>query len=126
VYHLVGRHDDALRLCQDGLDLARDLGIKVATAEWLGIRGDAYRGFGRYREAAQSLSTALPIFRDHFVRRHQGLCLLNLGYAYQAMGDHQTAAAYLSESMAIFGHLGLGHYTERAREALNSAARRTH
>jgi len=126
VYNLVGRYDDALHLCQDGLDLARDLGIKAATAEWLGIRGDAYHGLGRYREAARSLSTALPIFRDHFMRRHQGMCLLKLGYAYQAMGHHQTAAAYLSESMATFSQLGLGHYTERAREALNSTVRCTH
>jgi tetratricopeptide (TPR) repeat protein/transcriptional regulator with XRE-family HTH domain len=118
VYTMVGRHEDALRVCQDGFDLAEDLMIKVAAAEWLGIRGDAYRGLGRYRESAESLNVALPIFRDHFMRRHHGLSLLKLGYTYQAIGDHQTAIDYLEESLNIFGLLHLDHYIERAREAI--------
>ena len=61
--------------------------MTVAAAEWLGIRGDAYRGLGRYRESAESLNVALPIFRDHFMRRHHGLCLLKLGYTYPAIGN---------------------------------------
>jgi tetratricopeptide (TPR) repeat protein/transcriptional regulator with XRE-family HTH domain len=118
VYTTVGRHEDALHRCQDGIDLARELGIKAATAEWLGIRGDAYRGLGRYREAAESLQLALPTFRDHFMVRHHGLCLLKLGYTYQAIGDHQAAISYLEESQSIFGTLHLDHYIERARAAL--------
>jgi tetratricopeptide (TPR) repeat protein/DNA-binding XRE family transcriptional regulator len=120
VCNVAGRYEDALRLCQDGLDLARDLRIKVATAEWLGIRGDACRGLGRYREAAESLNAAVPIFRDHFMRRHHGLCLLKLGYTYQASGDHQTAVSYLTESRAIFDQLQLDHYSERVRQALDA------
>ena len=34
VYILAGRHEDALGLCQDGLRMARDLGVRVATADW--------------------------------------------------------------------------------------------
>ena len=118
VYNLAGRHQDALRFCQEGLSMARNLGLQTANAEWLGLRGDAYHGLGRYREAAEALGTAAPIFRDHFVRRHHGLCLLKLGYACQAMGDHQAAIAHLSESLDIFGQLRLDHYAERARQAL--------
>jgi tetratricopeptide (TPR) repeat protein/transcriptional regulator with XRE-family HTH domain len=118
VYNLAGRYQDALHLSQEGLGLAQDLGVQVAAAEWMGIRGDAYHGLGRYREAAEALRTALPTFRDHFVRRHHGLCLLKLGYAYQAMGDNQTAIAHLNESLGIFGQLRLDHYADRAREAL--------
>jgi hypothetical protein len=49
----------------------------------------------------------MPIFRDHFMRRHHGLCLLKLGYVHQAMRDYPTAAGYLTDSMAIFGQLEL-------------------
>jgi tetratricopeptide (TPR) repeat protein len=120
VYNLAGRHEDALRLSQQGIDTARHLGVQTAIGEWLGIRAGAYRGLGRYREAAESLTAALPIFRGHFMRRHQGLCLLKMGHTYQAMGDHQTAVRYLTESITIFSRLELNYYAERAREAINA------
>jgi tetratricopeptide (TPR) repeat protein/DNA-binding XRE family transcriptional regulator len=119
-YQKAGRHEDALRLCQDGLELARDLRIEVATAEWLGIHGDACHGLGRYREATDALRTALPIFRDHFMRRHHGLCLLKMGDAYLALGDYQNAITHLTESLDIFSQLQLNHYLDRARQALSA------
>lgn len=105
-----------MRLCQVGLGLAKDLG--APTADWLGVIGDAYYNLGRYQEAAESLRSALPQFRDHFMLRHQGLCLLKMGYAHQAMGDYEIAIGYLTESLAIFDQLQLGHFAERARETL--------
>jgi tetratricopeptide (TPR) repeat protein/DNA-binding XRE family transcriptional regulator len=120
VYNLTGRHKDALQLSQQGMDAAQRLGVQTAIAEWLGIRADAYRGLGRYREAAESLTVALPIFRGHFMRRYQALCLLKMGHVYQAMGDRQTAARHLTESMTIFSQLQLAYYAERAREAINA------
>jgi tetratricopeptide (TPR) repeat protein len=120
VYNRAGRNEDALRLCHDGLGLARDVGVQAAVADWLGISGDAYYGLGRYHEAVETLRSALPIFRDHFMRRHHGLCLLKIGYAYQAMGDYQTAISDLKQSLRIFDQVQLGHFAERAREALDT------
>ncbi len=120
VYNLTGRHEGALHLCEDGLGLARDLGVRVATADWLGITGDPYYGLGRYHEAAESLRSALPIYRDHFMHRHHALCLLKMGYAYQAVGDYQAAIPHLDESLGIFDKLQLGHFAERARGALDA------
>jgi tetratricopeptide (TPR) repeat protein len=120
VYNLAGRHEDALYLCREGLGLARDLGVQFVTADWLGISGDAYYGLGRYSEAAESLRSALPVYRDHFMRRHYGLCLLKIGHAHQAMGEYQAAIDHLTESLGIFDGLQLEHYAERAREALIS------
>jgi tetratricopeptide (TPR) repeat protein/DNA-binding XRE family transcriptional regulator len=117
VYNLTGRHEDALQLRQDGLALGRDLG-EQALADWLCLLGDAYHGLGRYSEAAESLRSALPFFRDRFMRRHHALCLLKMGYAYQAMGDYRSAISHLQESLGIFEQLKLDHYTRRAREAL--------
>lgn len=107
-----------MRISQEGLGLARDIGLETATAEWLGIRGDVYRGLGRYREAAESLRSALPIYRDQFMRRHHALCLLKMGYAYQGVGDYLSAIVPLQESPAIFGQLQLDHYAERVRKTL--------
>jgi tetratricopeptide (TPR) repeat protein/transcriptional regulator with XRE-family HTH domain len=118
LYSLTGRHQDALDIGQRSLAEARRLGSQVAIADWLGIVGDAYRGLARYGEAAESLGEALPMYRDQFMRRHQGLCLLKLGYAYQAMGDCQTAADHLRESLEVFRQLQLDHFAARASEAL--------
>jgi tetratricopeptide (TPR) repeat protein len=119
VYNLAGRHADALHLGQDGLALGRDLGVREL-ADWLGLLGDAYHGLGRYGEAAESLRSALPFYRDRFMRRHHALCLLKMGYACQAMGDNQAAISYLNQSLGIFEQLQLAHYTERARNALTA------
>jgi tetratricopeptide (TPR) repeat protein len=118
VYSLVGRHEDASRLGQQGLAEARRSGAPLPIADWLGILGDAYRGLGHYRAAAESLLGALPIYPDHFVRRHHGLCLLKLGYTYRAMGDYQAAARCLQDSLDVFSQHQLPHYQARAREAL--------
>jgi tetratricopeptide (TPR) repeat protein len=101
----------------EGLSRARELNTSIG--DWLGIRGDAYRGLGRCGEAVESLKQALPAFEAHFMRRHEGLCLLKLGYAYQGMGDHDTAVTHLSESLAIFSQLQLDHYTELVQRALS-------
>jgi tetratricopeptide (TPR) repeat protein/transcriptional regulator with XRE-family HTH domain len=118
VYSLVGRHEDALRLGQQGLIEAERLEVQVAIADWLGILGDAYRALGQYHEAVESLTGALSRYRDQFMRRHHGLCLLKMGYTYQAMGDRQAAADHLQESREIFRQLQLDHYAARADEAL--------
>jgi tetratricopeptide (TPR) repeat protein len=102
------------------LGLAQDAGVQAAVADWLGVSGDASYGLGRYHEAVESLRSALPTFRDHFIRRHHGLCLLKIGYAYQAMGDYQTAIRHLKQRVRIFDQLQLGHFAERAREALDT------
>jgi tetratricopeptide (TPR) repeat protein len=124
VYNRAGLYEDALRLCQDGVAMARSLGVQTAMAEWLGVIGDAHYGLGRYHEAVESLRTALPTYRNHFMHRHHGLCLLKMGYAYQATGDYQAAIGHLSESLGIFGQLRLDHYTERARQALGTCESR--
>jgi len=97
VYNLTGRHEVVLQLRRDGLALERDLGVQ-AQPDWLCLLGDAYHGLGRYSEAAESLRSALPFYRDRFMRRHHALCLLKMGYAYQAMGDYQAAISHLGEA----------------------------
>jgi transcriptional regulator with XRE-family HTH domain/tetratricopeptide (TPR) repeat protein len=126
VYNLMGEYEEGLRVAQEGLARARGLSLQVAKGDWLGISADAYQGLGRYREAAQALLAALPIFRDHFMHRHHALCLIKLGYAYKSMGDGQAAARYLHQSIDMFSELELPRFQARAREALEACQTTQH
>jgi tetratricopeptide (TPR) repeat protein len=123
VANLTGRHQAAFDMCHEASELNRRLGVTVDKAGWLGILGDAHYGLGRCQEAAEALSAALPIFRDHFMSRHQGLCLLKLGYAHQAMGDYGQAISSAEESLPIFRELQLRHFEERALQVIASCRR---
>jgi tetratricopeptide (TPR) repeat protein len=120
VANLTGRHQEAIDLSREALGLREKLGVGVENASWLGIVGDANHGLGRYREAAEALLKACPIFRDHFMRRHQALCLLKVGYAYLAMGDYQAALINMEESLPIFHELRLTQYEQRVVQTIDS------
>lgn len=124
VYNLIGQPQAALPLCIEGLRLAREIGVLTSEADWLGILGDTYLCLGRYREARDFLSMAVPIFREHFMGRFHALALLKLGYAYQGMEDFIAAVHSIQDSLVIFAELGLGHYAQRARDAIASCQNR--
>jgi DNA-binding SARP family transcriptional activator len=124
VANLTGRHQEAINLCHEAHDLHEGIGVNHGnstwlSASWLGVMADAHQGLGRYREAAEALSMAFPIFRDHFMRRMQALCLLKLGYAYQAMGDYEQAITSARESLTIFRELRLAHYEKQALQTIS-------
>jgi DNA-binding SARP family transcriptional activator len=118
VHNTAGQHEIAIKVCHEGIDLNRRLGVSIGLFEWQGVLADAYQGLGRYQEAADILAEAVPGFRDHFMRRHHALALLKLGYAYQAMGQFTTAIGYLEQSLPIFAALRLPHYEERVQQTI--------
>jgi DNA-binding SARP family transcriptional activator/tetratricopeptide (TPR) repeat protein len=124
VANLTGRHQEAINLCHEAHDLQGKFGVNFDEADWLGIMADAHHGLGRYREAAEALSMAFPIFRDQFMRRHQALCLLKLGYAYQAMGDYGQAITSARESLPIFRELRLAQYEKQVFQTIANCERR--
>jgi tetratricopeptide (TPR) repeat protein len=124
VHNLTGRHQAVLARCQNGLRLARNLEVAASDANWPAILGETYHDLGRYRDAADSLSNALPIFEDHFMNRAHALCLLKLGYSYQPMADHEAAIMRLNESLAIFEELQLSHHAQRVRDTIVSCRNR--
>jgi tetratricopeptide (TPR) repeat protein len=115
---LAGRYDRAVELCARLRELDRNIGNVRGEAVSLGVLGDAYHGLGRHQDAIDAFSEALPVFRDHFIRRHHGLCLLKLGCAHQALGDHRQAAQYLTESLPVLRDLRLQAYEQRALHIL--------
>jgi len=118
-YTLAGRCLSALNMCQQGIELDRQLGFPDKESVWLGVLGDAYYGLGRYGEAADAYTRALAGYRDQFLRRHYALCQLKLGKTYQAMGRMSEAISHLEQSLALFRELHLPHYEERARQTLS-------
>jgi DNA-binding SARP family transcriptional activator/tetratricopeptide (TPR) repeat protein len=118
VYSLVGLHERAVSACLEAVDLAGALGDVFGQALALGMLGDAFHGLGRYAEAADSLRTALAVFRQHSNRRFYALCLLKLGYADEAMGSPE-AVGHLEESLRLFEELRLLPKADAARQALH-------
>jgi tetratricopeptide (TPR) repeat protein len=120
VANLTGQHEAAIGRYQEALELHQKVGVAVNKGSWLGTIADASPGLGRYQQAAETLSAALPMFRGHFMRRYQALCLLKLGYAHQAMGDYREAIINVAESLSIFRELRLAHYEERALRTIDA------
>jgi DNA-binding SARP family transcriptional activator len=118
VYNVAGQHEAAIRICQEGMDISRELGVSVGQFEWQGVLADAYHGLGRYQDAADILAKAIPGFRDHFMRRHHALALLKLGYAHQAMSKFTQAIGFLEQSLPMFRDLRLPHYEERVHQTV--------
>lgn len=88
----------------------------------LAVRGDAYYGLGRYGDAANEYSSALPVFRELAIRRHQAVCQYKLGLTYQALGRCSHAKHELQTSLELFRHLQLPVYERRTQQALEACA----
>jgi DNA-binding SARP family transcriptional activator/tetratricopeptide (TPR) repeat protein len=121
VYNITMLPQNAIPTALRVKKLSRELGDVCSEALAAGMLGDAYRGLGRYSEAADSLLRALPVFQAHS-RRFHALCLLKLGYAYESMGSPE-AVGYLEESLQIFTELRLPWKADQARQALERCAR---
>jgi tetratricopeptide (TPR) repeat protein len=116
---MAGQCDRAIELCARRRGLSWKMKDVRGEALSLGVLGDAYQGLGRYQDAVQAFSQALPVFRDHFIRRHHGLCLFKLGCAHRALGNHRQAAQHLAESVPVFRDLRLPAYEQRALRILS-------
>jgi DNA-binding SARP family transcriptional activator len=117
VYVIAGQPGLALPACRRAVELSRRLSDLYSEAEASGKLGDANLALGRYQEAVDCLSWALPIFRDRGNRRYHAVCLFKLGQAYLALGAPE-AASCLQESLSICGELRLPGLAARVRQAL--------
>jgi tetratricopeptide (TPR) repeat protein len=122
VNNLAGRHGIARDLCREGIGLSSRLGYTAGDAYFLGSLGDACHGLGRYQEAIEAYSRALPVFREHAIRRHQALCLLKMAESCQALGLHDRALPFLEECLPVFGELRLPLFGQRARRAIGESS----
>ena len=115
-----GRYHEAIELSLRRFELCRQVGDLRGEALSMAVLGDAYHGLGRFEDAVSAFEQALPVFRDHFIRRFQAVCLFKLGCAHAAMGNPMQANRSLRESLPIFRELRLPAYEESVREALRA------
>jgi DNA-binding SARP family transcriptional activator/DNA-binding XRE family transcriptional regulator len=115
-----GRYHEAIDLSLRRFELCRQVGDLRGEALSMCVLGDAYHGLGRFEDAVAAFEQALPVFRDHFIRRFHAVCLFKLGCAHAAMGNPMQANRSLRESLPIFRELRLPAYEESVREALRA------
>jgi tetratricopeptide (TPR) repeat protein len=95
--------DDALRLCAEALQIARDCDLPDEAGAARNIEGTIHLQQGDF-------DTAVRVFREALAERpsvHQrGLICQNLGTAYAQQGAHAEAAEWYARSSATFRAAG--------------------
>jgi tetratricopeptide (TPR) repeat protein len=120
-----GRYQEAIYLSLRRLELCRKVGDLPGQALAMGMLGDAYYGLGRYQDAMTAFEQALPVFRDHFIRRFQAVCLFKLGCVHAATNNPGQAERFLRDSLPIFRELRLPIYEDKVHEALQALRQRS-
>jgi tetratricopeptide (TPR) repeat protein len=118
VNNLTGRHPAAERIARQGIDRAGERHYVADRAYFLGALGDACYGLGRYQDALDAFGRALPTFREHWLRRHEALCLLKMAESHLALGHTGPARAYLAQCQPLFRQLRMPAYVQRAQKAM--------
>jgi DNA-binding SARP family transcriptional activator/tetratricopeptide (TPR) repeat protein len=113
-----GRHPAAERIARQGIELAQERNYVADHAYFLGTLGDACHGLGRYQDAIDAFSRALPTFRQHGLRRHEALCLLKMAESHLALGNDRQARTCLEQCQPMFTELQMPAYVHRAQKGL--------
>src|SRR5262245_24769390 len=113
------RLQEAGRLCEQGLQLARERKDRPGEAEALVKLSDAFR----LRQPPQSLAyleQALPVYRELGDARGEALCLVKMGPLASVQGQPQKAVEYLEAAFRLYQQLGDKAGQARARASLGS------
>ena len=105
-YHFLGQFKRAIKLYEEAVAIAHDIGDRQGESDWLGNLGRAYRALGQVERAIEFYEQALEIFRQIGDRRNEGAVLANLGRAYQVLGQVEQAIELYEEALGIFGEMG--------------------
>jgi tetratricopeptide (TPR) repeat protein len=118
VNNRAGCHPVAEQIARQGVDLAGEWHYIADRAYFLGALGDACYGLGRYQDALDAFSRALPVFQEHWLRRHEALCLLKMAESHLALGHTSPASTYLGQCQPLFRQLRMSAYVLRAQNAM--------
>lgn len=86
----------------EALEIANDLGDRVAIGDALIDLGNAKWAMAHLDEAVRAYTRALELFAGANERRLTAVANFNLGGCYLAMEDHATARGHLDRSLAGF------------------------
>lgn len=101
------RHDEAVAVGRQGLELVTALGYELGEAHLLMILASAYRGLRKYGEAIDVLTRAQRIFARHQAPCKEARSHLWLAECHQACGSRARVRHHLEESLSILRPLRL-------------------
>jgi len=105
-YNSLEQYQEAIRFCQQSLEIAREIGDRRGEGNSLGNLGNAYNSLGQYQEAIRFYLQWLKIAREIGDRRGEGNSLGNLGTAYNSLGQYQEAIRFCQQSLEIAMEIG--------------------
>jgi class 3 adenylate cyclase/tetratricopeptide (TPR) repeat protein len=107
IFGMQGNYEEAYRLLEQSLNLARATGNRNGEAESLRWHGFISLRQGDLPTARDYCEQALAIFHDIGDRAGETASLSNLGYIYNSQGESDAARAYFEQALAIFREVGL-------------------
>lgn len=113
VYASTGNYSEALKVYEESLKIAKDIGDKVEEARALNNIGEVYRLTGKYREAFEAFETSLKIERESGNKAGEAETLNNIANVYNLKGEYEEALAVYEMSLKIAKEIG-----DRAGEAI--------
>ncbi|MGX9726119.1 MAG: tetratricopeptide repeat protein [Candidatus Electronema sp. VV] len=99
--HRIARYVEALRLCEQGLSIDRELGDRKQEASSLNNISLAYQAQGEYGKALDYLEQSLSICREVGDNQGEGATLNNISQIYYAKGDYLQALKHLEQSLLL-------------------------
>lgn len=100
-YSAERKHEIAIPLAQEALDLFREQRDLYRLGRALNNLGDDYVGLGRYSEALTAYEEGIQITRSIGHNGSLGFLLGNTGYIHLKLGHLDTARTFLEESITL-------------------------
>ena len=101
-----GKHEEALRLFNDALTLARESKDKAGESLALRRIGNVYWDMAQKPKALEYYNQALPIARAVGDKREESAAIHNIGNFYNNMGQPQKALEYYQQALALYRQTG--------------------
>ncbi len=109
VYSMKGEYDKAIKLLEDTLFIAEELGDRRALGHAYNNLGTIYRAQGRFNQAIDAYNKKLKISEELGDKSGIGIASCNLGNAYRIMGNYNKAITLLETYLKIAEELGDKH-----------------
>ncbi len=111
-YASVGKQDeyeDALTICNEGLEMLRDLDDRAGLSQGLTIIGELARTLGDLDLAERAYLEGLELARETGDRRRESIQYLNLGMVEQARREHVRSETLMQDSIGLAREV---HFTQ--------------
>jgi len=105
-YHSLGQVERAIKLHEQAVAIASEIGDCAVRGRHLRNLGNAYYSLGQVERAIKLYEQAVAIAREIGDRRVEGASLGNLGSAYYFLGQIERAIMFCEEALAIAREIG--------------------